>query len=115
MPDRNIIRKKSKFLKKLIFFLCLILFLAALGIFIQKSVKKYLESFPSLSSLKKSWSVYDYNSVYDISIRIIDVNPMNNTALNYHGCFCFYIGVSGVVVSFLIYCNSFWPKKKKFF
>lgn len=94
MPDRNIIRKKSKFFKKLIFFLCLILFLAASGIFIQKSVKKYLESFPSLSSLKKSWSVYDYNSVYDISRKIIDVNPMNNTALTYHGYACFYIAVS---------------------
>ena len=99
MQSGIIARKKSNLIPKLIiFFVIFVLFLCG-GFLLYGGIKSRLQNTPTLSALKKSWALYDYSAVYDISRKILLLHPMNNTALTYRGYACFYIAVSELETS----------------
>ena len=99
MQNGSIARKKNNLIPKLIvFFTVFALFLGG-GFFLYDALKARFEKSPTVGALKKAWSAYDYNAVYDISRKLLLQHPMNNTALTYRGYACFYIAVSELETS----------------
>ena len=99
MQNGSIARKKNNLIPKLIvFFTVFALFLGG-GFFLYDALKARFEKSSTVGALKKAWSAYDYNAVYDISRKLLLQHPMNNTALTYRGYACFYIAVSALETS----------------
>lgn len=45
----------------------------------------------TIKSIKKAWSQFDYNLVYEQSKMFLQDNPYNNSALTYYSFACFYL------------------------
>ncbi len=85
---------KSKFIPRLIIFLCIIIVLALLSIFSYKIIQKYIHTSDSVTALYENWEKRDYQTVYDISSRILEKKPLHNTARTLHAYSAFYIAVA---------------------
>lgn len=62
--------------------------LVFLGIFFYN---KSQENIISIKSIRKAWSQFDYNLVYEQSKMFLQENPYNNAALTYYSFACFYL------------------------
>ncbi len=77
--------------KLIIFFVCLAL-VCLISMFLYRSVtslNKY-----SVRTMYSEWNKYDYSKVYEISSKILEKKPLNNSALTLHGYSSFYLAVS---------------------
>lgn len=90
----SIVRKKGKLIPVLLITLGSVVVLSALSIFLYRVIKTNVQKKPTVTRLQIEWSEKDYNNVYKTSEKLLEKNPLNNTALTYHGYSAFYIGVS---------------------
>lgn len=92
--DNNIERRQSFFIPVLIFSIVFVLSITVGSVLSIKYFNKKAISSPTQKALVSKWSVYDYESVYEISRQILEKNPFNTIALTYHGYSSFYLAVS---------------------
>jgi len=92
--DGFIVKRKSKILPKLIIISIAVLIIAVVSCLLYTFSHSPDKKNASVSALYKSWSKYDYQSVYAISSAILSKKPFNNTALCYRGYSGFYLAVS---------------------
>ena len=94
LQTREIFKKKSYFLKKLMIFSCLAVFISVAVFFAWRAVDSKINNGNSIINLKSKWKVYDYQQVYDISSAILYKSPFNITARTYNGYAAFFLAVS---------------------
>ena len=94
LQTREIFRKKSQFLKKLIVFTCLAAIISSAVYFSYRAIDSKINKGNSIVNLKSKWKQNDYQSVYEISSAILYNKPFNTTALTYHGFASFFLSVS---------------------
>jgi len=82
---------RHRFFSPLFIFLCCFLVIFILIFFAGFYIRKTQSFLPSVSSLYKSWSKQDYQSVYDNSGLILGKRPMDGTVLALHGFSSYYL------------------------
>lgn len=93
--DSKLFKKyKSKFIPKLIIFLCIAAGVTFLSVLSYKLIQKFIHTSDSVTALYDNWEKKDYQSVYDISSRILEKKPLHNTARTLHAYSAFYIAVA---------------------
>lgn len=94
------IKRKNRTIPIMLMSVVIVMILVFLGFFVYKKINRRLAASTTIKNVSEKWAVYDYQSVYDISRQILEVNPFNNAALTYHGYASFYLAVSQVDTSF---------------
>ncbi|MDY5123947.1 MAG: tetratricopeptide repeat protein [Treponema sp.] len=91
LEPTNYAKRRNPWIKRGIFiFIAALLILGAL-FSSQFIIKKIQSKHVSISSIKKAWSSYDYQSVYELSKKFLEEKPYNNTALAYYCYSCFFL------------------------
>ncbi len=96
IDNSSVVKKSNEVLIRIIKLSCLVVFFVSVIIFSFFFIKKVNSTKLSVSSIKKAWSVYDYQSVYELSKSYLDKKSFNNTALTYYGYACFYLAQSEI-------------------
>ncbi|MBO6218858.1 MAG: tetratricopeptide repeat protein [Treponema sp.] len=94
LQTREIVKRKSQFLKKLAIFACLAALVSAGIFFAWRLIDSKINNGNSFINLKSKWKVYDYQGVYDISSAILYKSPFNTKARTYNGYASFFLAVS---------------------
>ena len=89
-----IVKKKGKIIPVLLISIVVVTVVSFLSIFLYRVIKTNIQKKPTVTRLQIEWSEKDYAGVYNTSDKLLEKNPLNNTALTYHGYSAFYIGVS---------------------
>lgn len=90
----SIVKKKGKIIPVLLISIVVVTVVSFLSIFLYRVIKTNIKKKPTVTRLQIVWSEKDYAGVYNTSDKLLEKNPLNNTALTYHGYSAFYIGVS---------------------
>ena len=90
----SIVKKKGKIIPVLLISIVVVTVVSFLSIFLYRVIKTNIQKKPTVTRLQIEWSEKDYAGVYNTSDKLLEKNPLNNTALTYHGYSAFYIGVS---------------------
>ncbi len=90
----TVVRRKSHLIRNIFLFLIVVVLLAAAVFFVFKLVRSNSEQNPSKATVMQAWSAYDYKKVYDLTEIQLQKNPLNNSALVYHGYACFFTALS---------------------
>lgn len=89
----NTIRKKNKFLKiisiLLVFFLVVLVFILTF-----RPIFLHVTKVPSISAVYSAWNANDFNLVHNLTEKILEERPFDNTALAYQGYAYFYLSVA---------------------
>lgn len=96
MSNENIVKRKSNFIRNLVFVVLTLVVIIALIYFITFQIQKQRKSSANTWSISDAWKKYDYQSVYELTQDILDESPFNNFSLTYHGFACFYLAVSSL-------------------
>lgn len=94
IENKNFGKRKSKFLKKIIIILGIIILVSGLSFLSIFIVKQHNKDKITIKNLKEKWLEYDYSGLYEIGKSFLQENPYNNTALTYYSYACFYLAVS---------------------
>lgn len=92
--NSSIVKKKGKIIPVLLISIVVVTVVSFLSIFLYRVIKTNIQKKPTVTRLQIEWSEKDYAGVYNTSDKLLEKNPLNNTALTYHGYSAFYIGVS---------------------
>lgn len=92
--NSSIVKKKGKIIPVLLISIVVVTVVSFLSIFLYRVIKTNIQKKPTVTRLQIEWSEKDYSGVYNTSDKLLEKNPLNNTALTYHGYSAFYIGVS---------------------
>lgn len=90
----SIVKKKGRIIPVLLISIVVVTVVSFLSIFLYRVIKTNIQKKPTVTRLQIEWSEKDYSGVYNTSDKLLEKNPLNNTALTYHGYSAFYIGVS---------------------
>ena len=107
LQTREIFKKKSHFLKKLLICIFVAVTVSVGVFFFFLAIDSKINNGNSIINLKSKWKVYDYQQVYDISSAILYKSPFNITARTYNGYSAFFLAVSSSdVVQSLSYLDE---------
>ena len=107
LQTREIFKKKSHFLKKLLICIFVAVTVSVGVFFAYRAIDSKINNGNSIINLKSKWKVYDYQQVYDISSAILYKSPFNITARTYNGYSAFFLAVSSSdVVQSLSYLDE---------
>ena len=107
LQTREIFKKKSHFLKKLLICIFVAVTVSVGVFFAYRTIDSKINNGNSIINLKSKWKVYDYQQVYDISSAILYKSPFNITARTYNGYSAFFLAVSSSdVVQSLSYLDE---------
>ena len=107
LQTREIFKKKSHFLKKLLICIFFAVSVTVGVFFAYRAIDSKINKGNSIINLKSKWKVYDYQQVYDISSAILYKSPFNITARTYNGYAAFFLAVSSSdVVQSLSYLDE---------
>lgn len=88
------LRNKSKFVPGLILFISIFIGLIIFTLLGIHFTQKYIHNSDSVTALYDKWEVKDYQAVFDIASRILEKNPLQNTARTLKAYSSFYLAVS---------------------
>lgn len=94
LQTREIFKRKSQFLKRLLVFVCIVVLLSTAVFFAYRAIDSKINKGNSFINLKSKWNEYDYQGVYDISSAILYKKPFNIRARTYNGYAAFFLAVS---------------------
>ena len=92
--NQNFAKKKNHILRNISIVSGILVFVAAIIFFTIFLVKNYTNNRITIKTIRKSWSEYNYESVYEQGKILLQDKPYNNTVLTYYGYACFYLAVS---------------------
>lgn len=92
--NSSIVRKRGKLIPVLLITAGAVALLSFLSIFIYRVIRTNVQKLPTVTRMQHEWADKDYEGVYKTSEKLLERNPLNNTALTYRGYSSFYIGVS---------------------
>lgn len=92
--NKNIYRRESKFLPRLIICLLIVSLTAFASIPIVKFIKTKQSASISIPDIYNQWNNKNYQAVYDMSSTLLEKKRQNNVALTFRGYACFYLAVS---------------------
>ena len=90
----NFAKRKNHILRKLLIVFGILIFTAAVVFLCIFLIHNFNKNRITIKTIKKSWTEYDYASVYEQGKLFLQDKPYNNTALTYYGYACFYLAVS---------------------
>lgn len=94
VQTRKVFKRKSKLLKRIMFFALLVSLISAAAYFSWRWLDSKINNGNSVINLKSKWKEYNYQQVYDISSAILYKKPFNTTARTYNGYAAFFLAVS---------------------
>lgn len=92
--NKNIYRRESKFLPRLIICLIIVSLTAFASIPIVKFIKTKQSASISIPDIYNQWNNKNYQAVYDMSSTLLEKKRQNNVALTFRGYAGFYLAVS---------------------
>ncbi len=92
--NKNIYRRESKFLPRLIICLLIVSLTAFASIPIVKFIKTKQSASISIPDIYNQWNNKNYQAVYDMSSTLLEKKRQNNVALTFRGYAGFYLAVS---------------------
>lgn len=90
----NIVRRKSKFLPRLVICISIIVVMALVSFPIIRLIEKNNSASISIPEIYEQWNAKNYQQVYDMTSVILHDKPQNNTALTFNGYASFYLAVA---------------------
>ena len=84
-------KKKSHLLRNLVRVAAVIVLLSVIALSTWFGINKYQQGRITIKTIKETWSVYDYQKVYELSKAFLQNDTYNNTALTYYSYACFYL------------------------
>ncbi|MCR4579750.1 MAG: tetratricopeptide repeat protein [Treponema sp.] len=91
IQNNSFAKRHNNWLKKLIISALVLVILAGAGIGIFFGFQKFQSNRITIKSIKKAWSEYDYQKVYEQSFSYLQNAPYNNTVLTYYAYACFFL------------------------
>ena len=91
IENNSFARRHNKWLKKIVFSALFLIIIGGAGTVVFLGLHKFQAGRISIKSIKKSWSEYDYQKVYEQSFSFLQKAPYNNTVLTYYAYACFFL------------------------
>jgi tetratricopeptide (TPR) repeat protein len=91
---QNLVRKKSKFLPRILLSVIVISFFSVSIYIFYHFVLTHRQEFPSEAQLHAAWTAANYRDLYTLSDEFLSVKPNNITARTFRGYSSFYLAVA---------------------
>lgn len=91
IENNTFAKRHNKWLRNLIVLAVLVIVIAGIGVLAFLGIQKFRSGRISIKSIKKAWSEYDYQNVYEQTFSFLQGEPYNNTVLTYYAYACFFL------------------------
>lgn len=94
MTQQGIVRRKSRFLRRVVICLVVLLTSAIVAIPVLHFIHKQKQNTISMAQVESSWRQGGYQNVYDLTSTLLTTDPFHPMALAFSGYSGFYLAVS---------------------
>ncbi len=91
IENNSFAKRHNNWLKRILISAFVLIAIAGLGTGVYFGIQKFQANRISIKSIKKAWSDYDYQKVYEQSFSFLQNAPYNNTVLTYYAYACFFL------------------------
>jgi len=91
IENNTFAKRHNNWLKRIIISAVIVIIVAASVSVVFFGVNKFQSNRITIKSIKKAWSEYDYQKVYEQSFTYLQNAPYNNTVLTYYAYACFFL------------------------
>ena len=91
IENNSFAKRHNNWLKRILISAFVLIALAGLGTGVYFGIQKFQANRISIKSIKRAWSDYDYQKVYEQSFSFLQNAPYNNTVLTYYAYACFFL------------------------
>ncbi|MBR1638692.1 MAG: tetratricopeptide repeat protein [Treponema sp.] len=94
IENNSFAKRHNNWLKRIIISAIVVVTAVFAGLVFFFGLQKFQSNRITIKSIKKAWSEYDYQKVYEQSFAFLQNAPYNNTVLTYYAYACFFLSQS---------------------